>query len=67
MVNKIHDEDGLVYAEEIITNKKGNIINEKHQNFVSSTDEPAGTVTIGQQSTYLCVWKFNNYSTGQTI
>ena len=29
MVNEIHDEDGLVYTEEITKNKKGNIISKK--------------------------------------
>ena len=47
VVNKIQDEDGLVYTEEVIKNKKGKIIDKKHQNFISSKDGPAGTVTIG--------------------
>ena len=38
VVNEIHDEDVLVYTEEITKNKKGNI-NKKHQSFVSSEDE----------------------------
>ena len=36
-------------------NKKGNIIDKKHQTFVSSEDEPAGTVTIGINSEPICV------------
>ena len=48
VVNEIQDEDGLVYTKEITKNKKGNIISKKkHQNFDSSEDKPAGTVTIG--------------------
>ena len=55
VVNEIQDEDGLVYTKEITKNKKGNIINKKHQNFVSSADEPAGTVTIGTNNQPICV------------
>ena len=47
VVNEVQDEDGLVYTEEITKNKKGNVIDKKHQNFASSEDEPAGTITIG--------------------
>ena len=55
VVNKICDEDGLVYTEEVTKNKKGNIIDKKHQNFVSGEDEPAGTVTIGVNKQPICV------------
>ena len=55
MVNEIHDEDGLVYTKEITKNKKGKIIDKKHQHLVSSTDEPVGTVTIGTNNQPICV------------
>ena len=55
VVNEIQDEDGLVYTKETTKNKKGNIIDKKHQNFVSSEDEPAGTVTIGVNNQPICV------------
>ena len=55
VVNKICDEDGLVYTEEVTKNKKGNIIDKKHQNFVNSKDEPAGTVTIAINKQPICV------------
>ena len=55
VVNKISDEDGLVYTKEVTKNKKGNIIDKKHQNFVSGEDEPAGTVTIGINKQPICV------------
>ena len=48
VVNKIQDEDGLVYTKEVTKNKKGNIIDKKNTKISSvSEDEPAGTVTIG--------------------
>ena len=55
VVNEICDEDGLVYTEEVTKNKKGNIIDKKHQNFVSGEDEPAGPVTIGVNKQPICV------------
>ena len=55
VVNEICDEDGLVYTKEVTKNKKGNIIDKKHQNFFSGEDEPAGTVTIGVNKQPICV------------
>ena len=55
MVNEIHDKDGLVYTKEITKNKKGKIIDKKHQNFVSSPDGSVGTVTIGTNNQPICV------------
>ena len=55
VVNEICDEDGLVYIEEVTKNKKGNIIDKKHQTFVSGEDEPAGTVTIGINKQPICM------------
>ena len=55
VVNEVQDEDGLIHTEEITKNKKGNIIDKKHQNFVSSEDEPAGKVTIGVNNQPICV------------
>ena len=56
VVNKICDEDGLVYTKEATKNKKGNIIDKKnHQNFVSGEDELAGTVTVGMNKQPICV------------
>ena len=55
VVNEICDEDGLVYTKEVTKNKKGNIIDKKHQNFVSGEDEPTGTVTIGMNKQPICV------------
>ena len=56
VVNEVQDEDGLIYTEEITKNKKGNVIDKKkHQNFVSSEDEPAGMVTIGVNNQPICV------------
>ena len=46
MVNKIQDEDGLVYNTEVTKNNKDKIIDKKHQNSISGEDGPAGTVTI---------------------
>ena len=53
VVNEIHDEDGLVYTEEIIKNKNGKIIDKKHQNFVSGEDRPADTT--GTNNQHICV------------
>ena len=55
VVNVIQHKDGLVYTEEITKNNKGNIINKKHQNFISSKDKPAGTVTIGINNQPICL------------
>ena len=56
VVNEIQDVDGLVYTEEITKNKKGKIIDKKkHQNFITSADEPVGTVTIGTDHQPICV------------
>ena len=52
VVNEICDKDGLVYTEEVTKNKKGNIIDKKHQNFVSGEDEP---VTIGMNKQSVCL------------
>ena len=66
VVNEIQDEDGLVYTEEITRNKKGNIINKKHQNFVRVTSQQHNDNRY-QQLTYLCAWQLNNYGTRQII
>ena len=55
VVNKIQDEDGLVYTKEITKNRKGKVIDKKHQNFISSEDRLVGTVTIGTDHQPICV------------
>ena len=55
VVSEICDEDRLIYTKEVTKNKKGNIIDKKHQNFVNCEDEPAGTVTIGMNKQPICV------------
>ena len=55
VVNEIQDDDGLVYTEEITKNKRGKIIDKKHQNFISSADRQVGTVTIGTDNQPICV------------
>ena len=64
VVNEKQNKDGLVYTKEITKNKKGNIMNKKkHQNFVSSEDEPVGTVAIGTNNQPISAWQFNNNGT----
>ena len=44
VVNEIQDEEGLVYTEEITKNRKGKIIDKKHQDFISGEDRPVGSI-----------------------
>ena len=55
VVNEIQDKDGLVYTKEITRNRKGKIVNKKHQNFISIEDRPVGLVTIGTDHQPICV------------
>ena len=55
VVNKIHDEDGLIYTKEVTKNEKGNVIDKKHQNFISSEGKPVGTIIIGINNQPICM------------
>ena len=55
VMNKIQDEDVVVYTTEITKNKKAILYIKIHQNFVGSADEQVGTVIIGINNQPICV------------
>ena len=54
-MNKIQEEDGLVYTKLINTNNNGSVIFFKFQNSIFHEDKLAGAITIGDDNQPICV------------